>query len=523
MAPRRHPFPKIIERVRGLSIFCLKSDRIAGTVRQKRIEVRVPKHADPRALQDVSLTDRPTSMGAPFKPEVAFMEDLYRKIDFIVSGGALEYLSEFLRSKGLTALILEPREAGYQVLDAVGLSPDSLTFQEADLKLGPLFPQRPPKGSFEVEAARGSDPWPCVLRIRGAQWAIFVLLGKRPEDALLSEIQPYAGMIRLWQTFQKIDATEQRLSRLSYMILTTKNTLASIFEPMPLQYFTAFLADVLRESLFPKTVTILNDDGTALTPIAGRADSVPDRTGVYQEEHLPPTPVLTRSDRAPFEAVLPIAEEPLRLFCVLTWDNLPDAHVLNFMELLGNLAVRAIAINALREQSRRASEENLAGEFTAMTLSNVLKVLKGAPDRAHFCSLLADVLMEQGRLPNCILAIWDQARGGYVCAAKRTNRLADDPDEGVLLTSLPVAAPLVHEAQIDLRDVSADTALKAWGLDKCPWASMASMTCLFPICDDRSLIGLAALGSDDRATPTKDQLAALRLIAQFSAYEFHRF
>ena len=199
---------------------------------------------------------------------------------------------------------------------------------------------------------------------------------------------------------------------------------------------------------------------------------------MYQEEHLPPTPVLTRSDRAPFEAVLPIAEEPLRLFCVLTWDNLPDAHVLNFMELLGNLAVRAIAINALREQSRRASEENLAGEFTAMTLSNVLKVLKGAPDRAHFCSLLADVLMEQGRLPNCILAIWDQARGGYVCAAKRTNRLADDPDEGVLLTSLPVAAPLVHEAQIDLRDVSADTALKAWGLGKCPWASMASIQSL---------------------------------------------
>lgn len=63
MMPRRHPFPKIIERVRGLSIFCLKSDRIAGIVRQKRIEVRVPKHADPRALQDVSLTDRPTSMG----------------------------------------------------------------------------------------------------------------------------------------------------------------------------------------------------------------------------------------------------------------------------------------------------------------------------------------------------------------------------------------------------------------------------------------------------------------------------
>ena len=101
--------------------------------------------------------------------------------------------------------------------------------------------------------------------------------------------------------------------------------------------------------------------------------------------------------------------------------------------------------------------------------------------------------------------------------------MAAAPDEGLLPASLPVAASLVHEAQVDLRDVNADTALKAWGLDKCPWASMASMTCLFPICDDRSLLGLAALGSDDRAAPTKDQLAALRLIAQFSAYEFHRF
>ena len=46
-----------------------------------------------------------------------------------------------------------------------------------------------------------------------------------------------------------------------------------------------------------------------------------------------------------------------------------------------------------------------------------------------------------------------------------------------------------------------------------------------PVCDEKSLVGIIALGAgqDGRTMLDRSQLASLQLIAQFAAYEFRRF
>ena len=454
------------------------------------------------------------------------MEDLYNKIDFIVSGGALKLLTDFLDSKGLPALVLEPRGEDFQVLDAVKIVPESLLFHDTDLHLPTLFSTRPALAAFEVEEAKGNEKWPHIIRMRGAYWEIYILLGKEPDAPLTQELQSYAGLVRIWRTFQRIDVTEKQMSRLSYMILATKSTLASIFEPMPLPYFASFLKDVLHESLFPKTIVILKDEKNYLTIFEGRAESIPERKGIYEEIILPPVPVVTKGDEAPFEVVLPVVEGDCRLFCVMTWDELPDSQMMNFMELLGNLAVRAVAINNLRIQNQKAESSISTGEFTVLSLSNVLKILRGASDKTRFITLLSEIFIEQCRMPDCVLAVWDSSRQGYVPAEKRFGQFKADTDPTLLPSPSAVSASKIPEITYDLEVMGADAVMKSWGLGGCPWGDMKTMRYIFPLCDDESLVGIIAVGSgtdESRAVLDRGQLAAVHLISQFAAYEFRRF
>lgn len=460
----------------------------------------------------------------PYRSEVDWlMNDLYDRMDFIISGGALKLLTDYLGSKGASALIVEPDRGGFRVLDAIGVAPGSLMLKEEGLDIRSMFSQHPPASPFEIDEAQGDVAWPCVVRIRGGHWEIYILLKETPPASLASELHPYAGMIRLWRTFQAIDENEEKLSRLSYMILATKNTLASIFEPMPLRYFASFLADVLRESLFPKSVAVLKDEGGYLTVLNGEIASVPERVGPYAEHILPPAPIVIGGDEPPFKIVLPVVGEKHRLFCLLTWDRLPDEQVMNFMELLGNLAVRAIAINDLQEQTQKAATHISTSEFTILSISNVLKILKSTWDRDRFLATLTDILMEQGRMSDCVLAIWDGQRQGYALADSRIGQLKKSIDPTLLPAPRPVSAQQITEPSFDLMEMSADSLFKSWGLGGCPWEDMDAMRYLFPICDDASLVGAVALAARDGQTPpTKGQLAALHLITQFAAYEFRR-
>lgn len=455
------------------------------------------------------------------------IRELQNRIDFLANGGALKILTDLLNDKGIKALIVEPGDSGsLNVIDAAGLVPESLKLSD---DVSALFPKGIAHESYELDFTEGPQTWPGVIRIRGAHWQIYILLKDKPANPseLIEELKPCAGLIRLWQTVKNISDTEKKLSRLSYMILATKSTLASIFEPMPLQYFASFLADVLQESLFPKSITILKDEGSYLTVFNGQADNIPERTGIYSSQILPPAPVIIRSG-SPAEVVLPVAEGDCRLFCLIQWEKLPDEQTMNFLELLGNLAVRAIAINNLRAQSRQAEASISAGEFTVLSLSNVLKVLRGADSRDKFYSLLLDIFMEQSRMTNCILAVWNPQRKGYTISEHRTGRVKANADTTLLPSSGgAVSAERISDPYYDIDGKSLDAVFKSWGLAGCPWKDAmksSAIRYIFPVCDDNSLAGIIALGgSDGRTVLDRSQLASLQLIAQFAAYEFRRF
>ena len=455
------------------------------------------------------------------------INEFQNRIDFIVNGGALQILTNFLNDKGIKALIVEPDSSGnLSVLDAAGVVPEGLKIHD---DVSHLFPKGVAHEAYELDSAEGSKTWPCVVRIIGAHWLIYILLKDKPANpsAFVESLKPYAGLIRLWQTVKNISDTEKKLSRLSYMILATKSTLASIFEPMPLQYFASFLADVLQESLFPKSIAILKDEGSYLTVFNGQADSIPERKGIYSSQILPPAPVITRKE-TPIEVVLPVAEGDCRLFCVIHWDSLPDEQTMNFLELLGNLAVRAIAINNLRAQSRQAEASMSSGEFTVLSLSNVLKILRGAETRQKFFSLLLDIFTEQSRMSNCILATWNTSRKGYVISENRTGHVKSAANTTLLPSSGgAVLAEIVGDSYYDIAEKSPDSVFMSWGLAGCPWKNemkSSGIRYIFPVCDDNSLTGIIALGSQNgRAVLDRSQLASLQLIAQFAAYEFRRF
>lgn len=456
------------------------------------------------------------------------INEFQNKIEFLVNGGALKTLTDFLNSKGIKALIVEPDEAGkLSVIDAAGLVPQSLTLEDEITK---LFPSSIAREAYVLEFSEGSGKWQGVIQVKGEGWRIYILMEAKPANpsGLIEELKPYAGLIRLWQMFKNISSTEKKLSRLSYMILATKSTLASIFEPMPLQYFASFLTDVLQESLFPKSIAILKDEGSYLTVFNGQADSIPERRGIYASQILPPAPVIISKD-SPAKVVLPVAEGDCRLFCLMQWDKLPDEQTMNFLELLGNLAVRAIAINNLRAQSLQAEANISSGEFTVLSLSNVLKILRGAEDRKRFFSLLVDIFMEQSRMNNCLLASWNPSRKGYAITEHRTGHIKAAMDTTLLPSSGgPVESVKVKDPSYDTAEKSPDFVFRSWGLAGCPWKDSmkaSSIKYIFPVCDDNSLVGIIALGAAQggRNVLDRSQLASLQLIAQFAAYEFRRF
>ena len=455
------------------------------------------------------------------------MNNLYEQMDFVLSGGALKLLTDFLAPRVSSALILEPRGADLHVLDAVGTKPTQLILPGESLHLGSFFSSRPAVSPCEMEQAlteRGEWPW--TLRLRGPHWEVYILLKEKADDLLLEELKPYAGLVRLWQKFQRIDVNESKLSRLSYMILATKSTLASIFEPMPLEYYAAFVADVLRESLFPRSVSILKDEGSHLSLLVGSLDPIPPREGIYAQAILPTAPVLAPRDAfdaSPYRVVLPITEAELRLFCVMEWDTLPDGEMLNFLELLGNLAARAIAINSLRSKNNLAASQASSGEFTILSLASVLEALRDEADRGRFLSLAADVFLELGQMSKCLLSVWNEELKSYVPEEYRVRGMKVGLDRPLPCAARPSMAPRAPQSVIDLRRTPPREAFASWGMEACAWKEMESMQYLLPLCDDDSTVGFVALASDVYLPLSEPQRAALRMAAQFTGYEFRRF
>ena len=70
------------------------------------------------------------------------LSNLYEQMSFILSGGALRSLTEFLTPKVNVALIVKPKDADLEIVDAVGAAPDGLFLRGWAPKLASAFPAR---------------------------------------------------------------------------------------------------------------------------------------------------------------------------------------------------------------------------------------------------------------------------------------------------------------------------------------------------------------------------------------------
>lgn len=450
------------------------------------------------------------------------MDGLYEQMDFILSGGALNLLVDFLASRVKAALILEPRDADLEVLDAVGVQTKGLLVKEKASKLASFFPSHIPAGKFETDFAAIEGDWPWAIRIHGIYWTIYVLLREKPEASLLSDMQPAAGLISLWQTFQHFEITEARLSRLSYIVLATKNTLAAIFEPMPITYYAAFLSDVLRESLFPRSISIFKDDGGTLTFLEGDEIETPERKGIFAEAFTPPVPRVVQADDHTWRVVLPIPDENRRLFCLGEWDHALTEETLNFLELFGNLAARALSTNRLQFEGLQKEEKVSSADFAIFSLSKALSLLQEQKTRESLLKLSADVVSELVPKGSCFFAAWDQKSGAYVPAAFQKKGIATPFSSSALSAAQPF--PKNSGIFFDLSDTK--TSERPPYLDEALslWPEMEGMRYIFLLQVNDRTEGFIALEPGSEATHLpQNSIAALQIMAQCLALELRQF
>jgi hypothetical protein len=432
-------------------------------------------------------------------------------MDFILSGGALKLLADFLASKVGSALITHPVKADLEIVDAVGVQAKDLILHDWASKAAAVFPERPAGEKFEISQAPFEEEWPWIVRISGLHWAFYVFLQEKAGEKLLEELKPFAGFLFLWQARRQIEEADSRLSRLSYMILATKNTLASIFEPMPVDYYAAFLTDVLRESLFPHSISIFRDNGASLSFLEGDERTPPPREGIYAQTILPAAPVFTREESAPYEMVIPIADESERLFCITEWDEKPAEETLNFMELVGELAQSALSIRHLRADSSEKRLQLSSESFTIFSLAEAMTALAGQKDRQSFFLTAADIFREIADAEDCIIVAWDKEKAGYVPAARCRAKLPA-PFESLLL---PI--PPVRKEEKDRKFFFDRNKTDLFELMTLPWPEVSAMRYIFPFWSDSLLAGFAALSLEDASPADGSKLAALQLTAQFSA------
>lgn len=257
-----------------------------------------------------------------------------------------------------------------------------------------------------------------------------------------------------------------------------------------------------------------------MIPLVDSMEPLPPREGIYAQGILPSAPVLPHGTSAPYQVVLPIAEAELRLFCVMEWEDLPDSEMLNFLELLGNLAARAIAINNLRMKNTQANSQVSSGEFTILSLSSALEILSNEKDPDRFLSLAADVFLELGQMSECLLSLWDDELKGYALTEYRSGGIRS---HSLLPAPQRYVLSRIPQPFLDLKQTSPDTIFTSWGLDACPCKELEPMHYLIPLCSGNQIEGFVALAAKIPTPLSEPQKAALRIAAQFMNYELHRF
>jgi hypothetical protein len=296
-------------------------------------------------------------------------DNICEQIDFILQGGLWGKITEELAKFTSSALIVEIKNDDIVVLEAMNAELDRLMFKGIGKELLSYSPDVPPIrklffDNFSIPVIPQLGKWKNVIRFHGNEWDIYILVMETPTQVLLDEISPYLKVISLWISLRNSSQLEERLSVLSYMILTTKNIISSIFEPMSIEYFAEFLRGVFKESFFTQKIAVYVDDGFSIKLLNGDDLGSPPRRGIFVSMILSPTPIIYSDKEAKeigFDSqfiygksvfILPITGSATdkidnRLFCVGVLEKHNAQEMFNFMELLGNVASKALEIRRL--------------------------------------------------------------------------------------------------------------------------------------------------------------------------------
>ena len=354
------------------------------------------------------------------------MHELFEKMSFLLHGGILDMLADQMSKTSPQAVILEPRGEDLSVLEAIGITPPNLIISGERYSLEQTFYGTPSLSMTPLNLSLMNNKWGWGIPLKGKEWTFYFLFSHRPSQQFLNNLPAIEGLIKLWQDFNGREAMEQRLSRLAYMILATKNTLSSIFEPMPLDYFAAFLSDVIRESLFPADLAIIHDDGEKLTSLEGDIFNLPKRDANLFTRLFTPSPIPIDSDHAEifgeerysrlahkWSVLLPIPSMKQKLYCLLKWNHSLEKEDLNFLELLGNVASKALSISCLHEERDAALKELSEQAYALQALHQATLQLMEQPDIHHLCKAILDMFCEISRSRQGLLMLWDMEEQSY--------------------------------------------------------------------------------------------------------------
>ncbi len=384
------------------------------------------------------------------------------RMSFVLDGGVLSLLEERLGREPGSAVLLQEVGRSLAVVAAVRFVPASLSFSEGLGALEKLFGRENPVSACGAQVAEPSPEaagllngeWREVARLAGGQWRYYLLASAPLSPELRGDLGIFSRLMGLWQDHQKVAPLENRLSRLSYTLMAARNAIASIFEPMPVEYFSAFLGDVLRESVFTRRLAVLEDQKHAWRHLWGEPRYEPLRQGVFRETRILPSPLAVDEDHAHvlgaenmtalrslgIHVVLPLVGGPHRLFALMGWDRAPSEEDLTFLSLFVHVASKALEISALHEENQKQLAEVSSKVFAMEGLHASTLHLMRQHTRSSLLDAACDILKEMSQTSRLELVVWKPQVGAYVLHGARGEDRRSPEEEihrGILEGNVP--------------------------------------------------------------------------------------
>ena len=457
-------------------------------------------------------------------------ENICDQIDFILKGGLWEKITGELVKFTPSALIVEVNNDDIIVIEAVKAELDRLIFKDIGGELLSYSPDVSPIhklyfDNFSIPPIPQLGEWTNVIRFCGKEWAVYILIRETPSQELLNALRPYLKVIVLWTSLRLSSQLEERLSALSYMILATKNTLASIFEPMTIEYYADFLRGVLVESLFPRKMATYIDDGASIKLLNGDDLGSLERSGVFASKILSPMPIILKIEEAGkigFHTqlingtsvfILPIAyttpkKHGYRLFCTGILEN-PTQEKLNFMELLGNVASKALEIMYLYDTMEQNSKQLASKSYTVAAFYNVFQKLISQTERIDFLAFFLGFFNETSLAERIKLVVYDTRESKYFLVGESFNGIMAQCFDPLTETMERITGN--GEGEID-----------EFGLEFLGFKFKDTPVCkAYPLWIGNKLEGFVAMYNMSHETEIHDYPVVFRTFCQIAAREFY--